>query len=168
MKIIAKLVYFQLLWFFILYQESFWVYFICLGSLIFDWYYFSYPLKLIKYLSFTALLITSGACLDLFFNYLGLISWSDHQFYPMALNQIWIIFSVYFADAFKKFKEFLWLGFLLAFFGAPLAYYSGSKISSITFDIEQKFNLILFGLLWASNFIMLLRLHREKFSPMTQ
>ena len=161
MSIILKLIYFQCLWFLILFKESSWLYLVCCASLLADWYYFSYHIKIFKYLIFSSFLIISGFCIDMFFNYLGLISWDKNQFYPVALNQLWMIFSVYFGDAFKKFESFLVLGFILTFFGAPLAYLSGSKISSITFNIDQKINLFLFATVWASNFIVFIKFHRK-------
>jgi len=156
MKLFFKLAYFQLLWFLILYMESPFIYFICLGSLALDWKFFSSHISLVKYVLFASSLTLGGALIDLSFKNIGLISWDPSTFYPPALNQIWLIFPVYFDQVFVKFKKYPPVAFVLAFFAAPFAYISGSQLSSISFDSSQTYLLAFFATIWGGYFVGLL------------
>ena len=153
-SLVLKLLYFQLLWFVVLAYDHPLLYLLSIVSIGLDYHFFQYKINKINYLYFLCFICFVGLCLDFTYYHLEIMQWDKDVFYPQSLNQIWMIFVVYYPSVFKKFEGKLILAFVFAAIFAPLAYISGAKISSLSFALKSWFDILCFSLSWGSFFVL--------------
>ena len=162
--IISKIIYFQILWLLVLYYNKIIFIPICIFSIILDYYIFKYKVKKKKYALFIFFLVINGFFLDNIFSYMKILTW-ESELYPLSLLQIWMIFGVYYHDFFQKFSAHKILAFCFSFLGSILAYRSGASISNLNFNLDDFQLITLFGLTWASFFVLSISIYDKFIRP---
>lgn len=153
MLIVFKVIYFQSLWYVSTYLGSLSLHFealgLCLISLGLDYAIFRYKnVKISDYLAFVVALAICGFAFDSLFKWLELLSWREETFYPASLLGIWVMFAAYYPELFSKFDHRPVLRFCLGAIFGPLAYWTGSRIGAINYELDSTPVLVLHGILW--------------------
>ncbi len=157
-KSTIKVIYFQALWFLLIFSslKSYhnWILLTVFVSIYLDYVIFRYRVSALKYFLYMIGLMLIGFLIDQLFFYLGVLKWTPQMLHPPFLLGVWAMFIVYYENFFSKFSDQKFLGFLFASIGSPVAYFSGAKMSDLSFHYGFSFSSIVFSLIWGVFFIL--------------
>lgn len=150
---ILRLVIFQTIWYFFINagESDYSIYFPFLAITLtaIDKYIFSKMLSWKLFFNFSLFLLVCGIIIDSFlmsFNFIHFRGW-ESSYSPFYMWAIWLIFIPYYSIAFKKFHNKIFVTAICGFLFAPLSYYSGSNIGSLS--VPSLGSLFIIGLMWA-------------------
>lgn len=161
---IARVIYFQSLWFFIIYcgKEGNNTLALSLAtiSVLLDYYLFIQRYDLKKWLTFLFAVVASGIMIDTTLLKLDFIEFTAHNgaISPPFMWAMWIIFVPYYDIGLSRFSNKKLMSILLAFIFAPISYYSGTKQGALS--IESYKGLLAVGILWAIYFPLSLKVFK--------
>ena len=159
-----KIIFLQFFWYVAVLKGSEYQVTIFLTAILFSFLNFKFykpAISLGHYLFTISIFILYGLTQEILLEWLGLVNYNQDSI-PLWLLSLYVVFIGYYGDIFNYLsKKSNFLLFTLGSLGGVIAYYSGSKISSI--EILTPYYLILVAISWGTFFMLSFKVFYDGF-----